>query len=263
MCTSAEDVLRKFCTSAEIRTRYENWRADPRRADVVPVVMNHRTEVLYGLGPSDVEEVCHRTEHALGKVKREEGEAISEVVDWHPDFAFTHMFHVCVEASGHLPTFQEFREFTEGSPLGRKMLGDPARSFREQLLLAGHPRHLVKAGMRWRVGNSYYSFLREVHTIVTLRHRGVEAQAHPLADALFRADAWVGSTVISLLVGNKRFRAADTGRKLRPELLLRTARPPLRFETLELGAATKFGVVHLPSSSDLESAVARLLKRDT
>lgn len=113
--------------------------------------------------------------------------------------------------------------------------------------------------MRWRVGNAYYSFLREIYTVVELRSQGVDLRVHPLADALFRVDAWVGSKALSLRVGNEKFRkGGDGGRKVPTEKLLADVYPPLEFATLELSPATKFGRVHLPAAHHLESAAERL-----
>ncbi len=69
--------------------------------------------------------------------------------------------------------------------------------------------------MRWRIGNYYYSFLREIHLLSILRETGLDLLFHPLADALFRVDAWLGDLVLSLYVGNARYRTVTgTGRKL-------------------------------------------------
>lgn len=114
--------------------------------------------------------------------------------------------------------------------------------------------------MRWRVGNAYYSFLREVYTIVELRSRGVDLQVHPLADALFRVDCWTDRTAVSLRVGNPKFRAGATqGRKPPAVRILADLQPPVEFADIELRPASEFGSVHLPAREQLDAMAARLL----
>lgn len=257
--TAAEDVLALFCTSVSTRKRFEDWERDPRRTEVVPVVLAHRTRVLYRLTEDDVHEVCQHTEHALGQVRREVGESVPQIVDWHPDFAFTHTFHACVERIGAVPTYQRFREFALDDPYGQKMLGTPAKDVIRHLVDAGCPQWRAQAAMRWRIGNAYYGFLREVYTLVQLRRRGVDLRVHPLADALFRVDAWTGRRALSLRVGNKKFRQGmNSGRKTPAEQLLADVLPPLQFDTIELAAATTFGEVHVPTAVHLDRAAAHL-----
>jgi hypothetical protein len=257
--TRAEDVLQQFCTSSRTQRIYKAWHQDPRRAQVVPVVMGHQSQLIYELTPDDVRSVCRRTEHALGEVRRAEGESVKALVDWHPNFAFTHMFHVCMEQAHALPTYQEFRNFANCSDLGWEMLGGPARGKVSEVVTEGVSRCTARAAMRWRVGNAYYSFLREVYTVVELRSRGVDLRVHPLADALFRVDAWVGSKALSLLIGNRRYRHGEGGgRKVLPENLLADVYPPLEFEKIELQPADEFGRVHLPTVRHLDSAAELL-----
>lgn len=54
--------------------------------------------------------------------------------------------------------------------------------------------------MWWRLGNAYYSCLRELYVLAVLREAGVPAEYHVIADALFRADFRAGETIISLYV---------------------------------------------------------------
>jgi len=259
--TTADDVLDLFCASTATAKRFEDWRSDPRRVDVAPMVLAHRTRVLYRLTMHDVQAVCRDTEHALGQVKRADGESVREIVDWHPDFAFTHTFHICTERMGSVPTYQQFREFALDDADGQRMLGNPSKeTIRRLVVEEGCPQRLAQAAMRWRIGNAYYGFLREVYTLVQLRLRGIDLSVHPLADALFRVDAWTGRRALSLRVGNRRFRQGmNGGRKAQPERLLADLRPPLQFDTIELEAATTFGQVHVPTPVHLDQLAARFL----
>lgn len=261
MITHADEVRRLFCTSRATRECFEQWK-DVKKAEVAPAVLGHVTRIVYELTIEDVKDVCQRTAHALGDVKREDGESVEEIVNWHPDFAFTHTLHICMEKMGHLPTYQSFRKFVLEDELGWAMLGKPSRTVMREMAQKGVPEALARAAMRWRIGNAYYSFLREVYTVVTLRGSGIDLRLHPLADALFRVDAWAGRTALSLRVANKKFSEGEAGgRKIRPESLLADLDPPLSFETIELSPATKFGRVHLPSTAELESVAALLRAR--
>ncbi|MER6999857.1 hypothetical protein [Streptomyces sp. NPDC000410] len=227
------------------------------------MVEAHRTSLVYALAPADVEAVCRITEHALGTVKRSSGESVRAIVDWNPDFAFMHVFHVCMEQLGMLPSYQDVRRYAHSDPLGKRMLGEPAKAKVRELVERGFSERQVRDAMRWRVGNAYYSFLREMYTVVQLRYSGIDVRVHPLADALFRVDAWVGRTAISLRVGNKKFRQGlGEGRKTPAEELLGAELPPFKFSTIELAPATRFGSVHLPSSQHLNAAVARISAQD-
>ncbi|MGV9878297.1 hypothetical protein [Streptomyces sp. NPDC003006] len=260
METTAADVIALFCTSRGTRGRFEAWKCDPRRVQVAPVVLAHTTRVLYGLTEGDVRDVCQRTEHALGQVRRDVGESVPQIVDWHPDFAFTHTFHFCVERIGAVPTYQQFRDFALADADGLKMLGNPSREMIRHLVVDRRVEQWrAQAAMRWRIGNAYYGFLREVYTLVQLRRRRIDLRVHPLADALFRVDAWTGRRALSLRVANKKFRqGVNAGRKTPAEQLLADVQPPLRFDTIELAAATTFGQVHVPAAKDLDDAAARL-----
>ncbi|WP_410608787.1 hypothetical protein [Amycolatopsis sp. lyj-109] len=70
----------------------------------------------------------------------------------------------------------------------------------------GVSEKLASDALRWRFGNAYYSFLREVHTLVYLRGNGLDVRFHPLADALFRIDSWMDDAVFSIWVASENFR---------------------------------------------------------
>jgi hypothetical protein len=111
--------------------------------------------------------------------------------------------------------------------------------------------------MRWRIGNFYYSFLREQWVHAYLRGRGITLLQHPLADALYGVDGWIDDTVISLFIGNDEFRSGSGGRKQPPSAFLSKARPALRFIDLALPTTHRFGVVHLPELASLDLFVEK------
>lgn len=110
--------------------------------------------------------------------------------------------------------------------------------------------------MRWRIGNAYYSFLREIYTIVELRHRGLDLRAPPLTDAVFRVDAWMRDTVLHLYIRDDRFRDGEAGRKPHGDALLGGS--GFRIVPIKLRTPIRYGRVHLPSPHDLDATAARL-----
>lgn len=152
------------------------------------------------------------------------------------------MFHICMESAGRLLKHQQFRDCIEVGELGKSMLVLPVRRIVDEVTETGTERNIARAAMRWRGGNSYYGFLREVFSIVMLRSQGVDVRAHPRADSLFRADAWVGRSALSLCIGNRKYlMGEDAGHQGSPERLLADVYPPIHFEEIELPAATRFG----------------------
>lgn len=259
--TTAQNVLDLFDVTPRTRQILTEWRTRKSKKDtVVPFVEAHETSQLYQLEPGDVERVCRGTEHALGEVKRQAAESVQEIVDWHPDFAFMHVLHYCLESVGKLPTWQDFHKFVREDPQARAMLWEPAQMEIERVAtsLVNVSRSTIKDSMRWRVGNAYYSFLREIYVTTHLRAAGLDVCMHPLADALFRVDFWCGRTVCSLLVKNSKFHKDNEGRKTKTSGLLAGAVPPFQFHKIQLAKATRFGVVHLPSPEQIREAVSQL-----
>ncbi|MYW97457.1 hypothetical protein G3I59_44315 [Amycolatopsis rubida] len=260
--TTADEVVATFKVTEAMERKFKNWHDDESRSQVVDLVTRHRTAELYRLTLDDVRRVCTSTDHALGNVERRKAESVAKARDWWPKFAFTHVMHHYLEQQQELPTWQHLRQYLLGTDEGMFLLGNDATELSNELLHDGVPQDLARDAIQWRVGNAYYSFLREVYTIVTLRSRGLDVRVHPLADALFRVDAWMDNTVISLFVENENYRRQKglppTGRKDRPSDLLRGALQPFRFYDIELGRATAWGEVHLPSNTMLDRATAAL-----
>jgi hypothetical protein len=258
METTAGDVIATFAVTPRTRALLHRWQTDQARPHVPRTVLGHTTRALYDLEPSGIEATCQASEHPLGEIRRETAMAVRPVVDWRPDFAFTHVMHLALEALGRLPTFQDFTGYCRGDPVGRAALGDPARRIREQAVRQGYPPGQARQAVRWRIGLAYYSFAREVYTIAVLRGAGLDARAHPLADALFRVDAWVDRTVLSLYIRNPRFRDGPHGRKPLTADILSGARPPFRCEELRLTTRHEFGCVHLPEADQIKATARRI-----
>ncbi len=259
METTSTEVIATFAVTARARALLREWREDPARPAVSRTVLGHTTRALYELEPLRIEAICRASEHPLGDISRDVAMAVQPVVDWRPDFAFTHVMHLALERIGSLPTFQDFARFCRDDPAGYAALGGPAREIRERAARQGYPPGQASQAVRWRIGVAYYSFAREIYTIAVLRAAGLDVRAHPLADALFRVDAWAGRTVLSLYIRNPRFRDGARGRKLRTRDILAGARPAFRYQELRLATRHEFGCVHLPGPDQIR-AVARQIE---
>lgn len=258
MDTTSDEVIETFAVTPRAQALLRRWREDPARPQVSRAVLEHTTHVLYELEPARVEVTCTASEHPLGDIRKHVAMSVQPVVDWRPDFAFTHVLHLAMEAFGAVPTFQDLAAFCNDDPAGRAALGDPARRIREDASRRGYPPEHVRQAVRWRIGLAYYSFVREVYTIAVLRAAGLDVRAHPLADALFRVDAWAGRTILSLYISNARFRDGRRGRKPRTADILSSARPPFHYEELRLATQHTFGCVHLPAADQIMAVARRI-----
>jgi hypothetical protein len=260
--TGADEVISTFNVTATVEKKFSDWLNDDSRSQVVDLVLRHETAHLYQLTLDDVRGVCGTTEHALGRVERRNAERVRRTRNWYPSFAFTHIMHHYLEQRKELPTWQAIYEFLFHTDRGKELIGNETQQHKAKVLKDGVPERLASDALRWRFGNAYYSFLREVYTVVTLRSRGFDIRFHPLADALFRVDSWMGNAIISIWVANEDFRrdkgCEPRGRKDRAEDLLADASPPFNFVDVELDKATTWGRVHLPSSKALDDAEKRL-----
>jgi hypothetical protein len=254
--TTYRETVQHFAKRSRRAAEYlERWRAQTDKATaVVPYVEQATTAAAYRLRPSDVEAACACTVHALGDIKKKDALSVRSIVDWHPSFAFQHVLHYCLEASGAAPTYQAFRDFCRTDPQARSMLADPSIRAVERAMASGFTRQLAQAAMQWRVGNAYLSFMRELYVLAVLRDAGVDARYHVLADVLFRVDFWVSDLCLSVFVGNPMFLAGSSGRKIpAPDLL---ADAPFQFAHLELPTRHEYGRVHLPDPDEILSALA-------
>lgn len=250
--TTAAEVIRTFGVTSRAQDTLERWSRN--RREVADYVLAHRTTVPYSMRTADVEWAMKRTEHALGGIKKREIERVLEVRDWNPRFAMVHVLHYALESAGRPFTYQEFREFCENDLTARRMLTDPSLALLRSL---GPPQnqHVVKKAIRWRVGLAYYSFLRELYVICQLRERGIDLKVHPLADTLFRVDAWNEGVVVQLYISNASFRSGSRGRKPKPATLLGNR---FRYVEIEMDRQHVFGGLHVPSIRSLDAAAKTL-----
>jgi hypothetical protein len=157
---TAGQVERHFVRSAHTRRLVDRWARRRGHGDVVRLVRGHRSRVVNTATLKEVEQVCRATEHALGEVRWDDVKDVRSIRDWTCPFAVSHVFHFVTEALGAVPTYQEFQQ-ANGLPEFRHMLWDPAAHAIRACIEGGAPEQTALDAMKWRIGNFYYSFLRE------------------------------------------------------------------------------------------------------
>lgn len=230
--TTAMEVRRLFNVTQETRFHFNHWYG--RRKHVVAHVMAHEAVAVHRITADEVEAACRSAPRA--------GPAdVPLIREWRPEFAFAHVAHHVVEALGRLPGWPEFREFCEADERTRAMLWTPAR----EVVAEAGPEG--RAALRNRVVSEFLGFLRDLYVVAVLRGHGLDVRVHPLADTVFRVDAWVDRLILNPRGGGQR--SAD---------LLVHAMPPFFFADLGLTEFTRVGGAVLPSRAQLDRAAGRL-----
>lgn len=255
-------AVRHFCgRSVSANTRLEDWKKLPGKGPVVKFASGLTTRATYSITPEMIEEACRRTRHALEdpdgrRLRRSVGEAVTPIADWYPNFPIVHSLYFAVERLGRPPLWDEvIALWRQEEPL-RSMLGLPAAFAVRAAVDAGHSQCDAREAMWWRLGNAYYSMLRELYVISVLRQGGWPVEYHVIADALFRADFWLGDTVVSLFVANAHYRdGRGRGRKLSARDVLGDC-PDFRFVDMPRPTLHEYGTVHLPKRDSIEEFAA-------
>ncbi|UOZ05584.1 hypothetical protein [Amycolatopsis sp. WQ 127309] len=156
--TTAEEVVATFQVTSATISKYDSWRADKSRAQVVELVSSHTTVELYRLTLDDVRRVCGSTSHALADASREDAERVPKARDWYPRFAFTHLMHHYLEQQKELPTWQKISRFFFRSDEGVDLIGRETRELVARIVQDGVTEQLADRALQWRFGNAYYSF---------------------------------------------------------------------------------------------------------
>lgn len=277
METTADEVRSRFLVTPQARVQYyDKWEHNPRRIEhgVVDTMRDHTTKAIYRWSTAAFEELKKNHTHPLGDLQKAEISHIKLAADWEPNFAFVHLFHRLAEQLKHPPRWSEFDDFVYGTDEGQAMFGNERAELEEVIYAAeleritqkfprsidpeNRARRLAKGSLDWRIGNAYYGFVREMYTAVALRERGLDVKVHPLADANFRADGWVGSTILSVFVVNPEYKVADEaraektqrGRKIRVEKLFPGGE--FGFAALTMDAAEEYGKFHLPTPAEID-----------
>lgn len=238
--TSTSDVVRLFGSGMRARTMLDQWRTRAPQP-IQNMLRTHVASTVYRLTPSDVTDCAARTRHPLGDIRKSDIAPATKVRDWWAPLTFTYAFHHLLEQRGTLFTWDEFLHDLQEEPLLSHYLHQPGIALVQQAhRLPGH-EHASDA-LTWRLGNAYYSFLREMYVLAAARAAGYDLRMHPLADVMHRVDAWLGHTTLSIYVDNPKFKTGTgEGRKPRPAQLLADCLTPLRHETLALTQTAQYG----------------------
>lgn len=222
-------------------------------------VFAHDHEVLYGLDYDQVRDICSgpdhkRTQHAIADISFRE--ALPQADDFNVPFALEFMLHYFLETQGALYRWNDFYEWFR-SP----SRGGPAyyNLFLKAYGKDGQLSYPLERALQLRIGNAYYSFLREVEFFTRIRSKhGIDLKYHMLADVLYRIDFWHENTIINLFVGNSRFRSGNKGRKKRTDQFLEVN----NFAVLDVEIESKrvFGRPWLISGNEERYLVSALRK---
>ncbi|QTZ92194.1 hypothetical protein [Streptomyces auratus] len=253
MMTTAADVERFFASEGRARRELESWRR--RKPEVAERVMAHASVAPYGVRSEEFSRF--RSGHPLGQIASKAAYKEVDIQNWRPDFAMVHLFHFCLEANGGLFSYEDFRQFCRTDDTGRAFSQQAQRTLQELVEVDGHDPEASKRAMTWRVGNAYYSFLREIYLVTTFREAGLDARIHPLADALFRVDAWCGTATVEMYVANPRFKQGQTGRKAKTAEYLED-QGRFGFVRLEMKPQHRHGVLHLPTRDEVDRCISDL-----
>ncbi|MCX4093955.1 hypothetical protein [Nocardia sp. alder85J] len=256
--TTSAEVIQHFTSAGKLAKSELDWWANrDGYQHVADRVLAHVTEALYAIRPQNVPHL--RTEHPLGDIKKVDAERVALIRDWFPDFAFTHIFHFMLEEENRLYRWQDFYEWCQQDRTV-PLLWIPAKVKNREAQAAGFTYHEAYEAMRWRVGNFYYSFLREAHVINELRERGLPMRFHPLADALFRVDAWCENILLELYIGNNQYKAGSHGRKTGTQDYF-SDQPHFHVVRFEMPVQRTFGNVHLPSPERIDQCASVIRQR--
>lgn len=118
-----------------------------------------------------------------------------------------------MEKLRRVPTWTDFEKFLFANPdLCLKYFWAAAR-IQPTTRAEGWPGDMM-ACIRFRLGNFYYSFLREIHLIVILRRvYGLDVRYHTILDNEWKIDAVCGSVLIELYVPKEGLKGFTKERK--------------------------------------------------
>jgi hypothetical protein len=176
-----------------------------------------RQTVLYRLTPRDIVDATENTDHALGNISSAEARAKSaqKAQNLSPAYPIMMVFHGLMEALGRVPLWQDVEEYLVRRPelclaYYVKGCGIPGNPTLDNLWTLPGMRPV-----RYRIASTYYSFLREVHTLLCLRHDfGLDALYHPLQDAEWKSDIVCGLVRVEIYLLSAFFKGTEEGRKV-------------------------------------------------
>lgn len=244
---------------ARASATFSSWKADTRYApEVVPFVCTFDQDYIFSVKRSEFEAIrqtieSDEREHALFGVASSDN--ISLTKNLNTSWAFIQLFHRYVQEKRDIPTWLEWRDWLLRDAMN--LFAAPVLSRVRFKALNEEAREEIRKGLRWRLGNAYYSCLRELDVLIRLRdEHKINAKYHVLADALFRVDYWNGNKTACLFVSNNEMKAAQEGRKLRPGQFLDS--PPFVHYEAVMEKQHTYGKLHLATDGTVAGIAAAL-----
>lgn len=216
-------------------------------------------DTLHGLAVEEVEVVAgllpgKPTTHALADLRPGDGQ-FGGVAEFCPPFAIEYLLHDCLETLGRVPRWSDVKRYLFVEHRERYILP----FLHEFGLVSGTLEARVGsphfAALQWRIGNAYYSLIREIHLLTTLRQRyGLDVRYHVLADVEYKADLVAGDVLVAIYVPNGRYRDGHAGRKMS----VTSANPGRRTLEVRVQVRKDFGRPWLVTEESVKSVAETL-----
>lgn len=189
------------------RGKVENWDA------ILSEFKSFSHKVLYTLEVADIKEAIKRTTHALGTINKSAAQ-FDGIHNYTPPVPMVFIFHSILEKMGSVPVWNDAKRYLFGElkslcwePFCRSRGMDASKPLQE------HDPKIMDAFL-WRMGNAYYSWLREVDLLTHLRRtQSLDVKYHFLVDAEWCVDFVAGDVLLELYVKNRVFKDGSVGRK--------------------------------------------------
>lgn len=202
--------------------QYAAWTT--RRGSMTEVIRagfkTFKHEFLYEITVSHIMETVRRSEHSLGKLDikvLKKYPRYNKVADWSPNVPFVYLFHTMLERDQKIPTWQDAWRKFDGElsefcwqPFCTSFHIDPNLSIEDLRKLDP----LLVDSFQWRMGAAYYSFIREVHFLASMRQlHDLDIKYHFALDTEWKIDFLAGDVLIALYIENIDYKTAKEGRK--------------------------------------------------
>lgn len=200
------------------RKQYDLWEKRRGKTENWPELMDgfrkleHR--ILYKLNIVDVDNAIAKTTHSLGNLEKSCSK-FDNIHNYSPPVPLIYIFHSILEKLGRVPLWNDVQRYLFGEM--RSLCWIPfckSRNLDPSLPVITHDKRILDA-FQWRIGNAYYSWLREIDLLTYLRRKHkLDLRYHFLVDAEWRADFVAGRIMLELYIKNREFKDDGSGRKL-------------------------------------------------
>lgn len=235
--------------------RWNERRRTPEWRPVKKFLVGIRHDALHNLSLEDVQAAVDSTEHAIEEIRPAQG-TYAGISDFCPPFAMEYLFHDCLEDLGRTPLWQDIKTY-----LFERKRDRYVEPFLAKYRIASGSRDArldspYFIALKYRVGNAYYSFIREVHLMTVLRRKyGLDVRYHVFADVEYKSDLVAGDVLVALYVPNGRYRDGADGRKTS----IATANPSRKTLSVTLAVRKDFGKPWLVTDEAIKDIAEKLM----